>query len=65
MSDPMELLRGARALRGAAENSRTSLSQDDRRTLAPYAGVLNRDAERLEGEASSLVERQPRTSRPR
>jgi hypothetical protein len=57
MSDPMDLLCKARALRGLAEQIRTALPQEDQNTFHAYASVLDRDAERLEGEALTMVER--------
>ena len=64
MSDPMDLLCKARALRLLAEQIRTSLAQDDQETFAEYARVLERDAERLKSEALALVERQRRAAKP-
>jgi hypothetical protein len=64
MSDPMDLLCRARALRGVADQtrmvSRMLSSQDDQVRLAAHANLLDRDAERLEHEAVTLSERQRR-----
>jgi len=64
VTDPVELLCRARALRGLAEQTRavsaTVSSQDDKRMLVSHAAVLDRDAERLEAEAVVLGERQRR-----
>lgn len=62
MSDPMDLLCRARALRGVADHtrmvSRTLSSQDDQIRFATHANVLDRDAEYFEQEAITLYERQ-------
>jgi hypothetical protein len=62
MTDPMDLLSRARAIRGLADQSRiasrTSSSDEDQKTFADHATVLDRDAERLESLAFTLVERQ-------
>jgi hypothetical protein len=61
MSDPTDLLCRARALRGIAEQSRTtsrSSLEDEQGRFARHAGVLERDAERFENEAFALLERQ-------
>src|SRR4051812_33318626 len=63
MSDPMDLLCRARALRGVAEQARImsralSTVEDDQARVASHAAVLERDAKRFEEQAFSLVERQ-------
>ena len=62
VTDPVELLCRARALRGLAEQTRavsaTVSSQDDKRTFASHSLVLDREAERLESEAVVLGEQQ-------
>jgi hypothetical protein len=68
MSDPMDLLSKARIIRGLADQSRlasrTSSSDDDHKTFATHAAVLDRDAERLETLAFTLIERQRWTAKP-